>query len=193
MKNLILSIVAVLFAFPMISQESLIASIMNVDPVNITIGEADQKRVDEYDATNSEETTKLDEDLTELGTKYAEQVTKLIEKFSDTMTKGEEQIIKNEKKRVETQTNALTFNLIRDKKSAIQRYENKLGPLIRALPKPISKMKEKEMKDVVEDYKKNIHTEFEANQRVLRAFGATEHITKTHISDVESTPSMDDK
>lgn len=187
MKNLILSFVAVFLVFPLISQESLIASIMNVDPVNITIGEADQKKVDEYDAANSEATVKLDEELAELGTEYAEQVTKLIEKFSETMTKGEERIIKNEKQRVETQTNSLTFNLIRDKKSAIQRFDNKMSSMIRSLPKPISKMKDKELNDVVEEYKKTIHTEFEANKRVLRAFSATEHITKTHISDVTPT------
>ncbi len=166
----------------MTAQESLIAGIMNIDPVNITIGEDDQKKVDEYDASFTEETATLDEELAKLGETYAESVTKLIEKFSESMTKGEEQIIKNEKQRVGTQTNSLTFNLIKDKKSAIQRFKNKLSSQQRSLPRAVAKMKEKEMEDVVDDYKKKIHQEFEANQKVLRAFKATEHVTKTQYT-----------
>ena len=182
MKNLLLTIIATVAALSMTAQESLIAGIMNIDPVNITIGEDDQKKVDEYDASFTEETATLDEELAKLGETYAESVTKLIEKFSESMTKGEEQIIKNEKQRVGTQTNSLTFNLIKDKKSAIQRFKNKLSSQQRSLPRAVAKMKEKEMEDVVDDYKKKIHQEFEANQKVLRAFKATEHVTKTQYT-----------
>lgn len=182
MKNLLLTIIATLAVFTLSAQESLIAGILNIDPVNITIGEEDQKKVDEYDATVLEETTALDEELAKLGEDYTESVTKLIEKFSESMTKGEEQIIKNEKKRVGTQTNSLTFGLIKSKKSAIQRFKNKLSSEQRQLPKAVAKMKEKEMEDVIDDYKEKVHQEFEANQRVLRAFKATEHITKTQYT-----------
>ena len=167
---------------PLFGQESLIAGIMEVDPVNITIGEEDQKNVDEYDAYVGEEQGKLDEQLAELGTTYAESVTKLIEKFSESMTKGDEQSIKNEKQRVETQANSLTFSLIRDKKSAVQKYKNSLTSKMRILPRAVQKMKEKEMEDVIDDSKENMHTEFEANKRVIRAFKATEHVTKTQYT-----------
>jgi hypothetical protein len=182
MKNLLLIIIATFAAVTMTAQESLIAGIMQVDPVNITIGEADQKKVDEYDAKFAEETTKLDEELAKLGEAYAESVTKLIQKFSDSMTKGEERMIKNEKQRVETMSNSLTFNLIKDKKSAIQRFKNNLVANTRELPRAVAKMKEKEMEDVIDDYKEKVHAEFEANKRVIRAFKATEHVTKTQYT-----------
>ncbi len=182
MKNLLLIIIATFAAVTMTAQESLIAGIMQVDPVNITIGEDDQKKVDEYDAKFAEESTKLEEELTKLGEDYAEGVTKLIQKFTDSLTKGEEQMIKNEKKRVETMSNSLTFNLIKDKKSAIQRFKNSLVANTRELPRAVAKMKEKEMEDIVDEYKEKIHTEFEANKRVIRAFKATEHVTKTQYT-----------
>lgn len=182
MKNLLLSTIISIAFMPLFGQESLIAGIMEVDPVNITIGEEDQKNVDEYDAYVGEEQGKLDEQLAELGTTYAESVTKLIEKFSESMTKGDEQSIKNEKQRVETQANSLTFSLIRDKKSAVQKYKNSLTSKMRILPRAVQKMKEKEMEDVIDDYKENMHTEFEANKRVIRAFKATEHVTKTQYT-----------
>jgi len=183
MKNLLLTIiVASATTLSMTAQESLIASIMNVDPVNITIGEEDQKNVDEYDARVTDETTKLDEAMAKLGETYASDVTKLIEKFTGTMTKGDEQTIKNEKKRVETQTNSLTFNLIKDKKAALQKFKNQLVSNMRELPRAVAKMKEKELEDVIDDHKDKIHMEFEANKRVLRAFSATEHVTKTQYT-----------
>ena len=182
MKNLLLIIIATFTAVTMTAQESLIAGIMQVDPVNITIGEADQKKVDEYDAKFAEETTNLDEELAKLGEAYAESVTKLIQKFSDSMTKGEERMIKNEKQRVETMSNSLTFNLIKDKKSAIQRFKNNLVANTRELPRAVAKMKEKELEDVIDDYKEKVHAEFEANKRVIRAFKATEHVTKTQYT-----------
>jgi len=179
MKNLIIPALIAMFSFSVTAQESLIAGIMDVAPVNITIGEEDQKLVDEYDAKLTEETTELDERLAKLGEEYASKVTDLVSKFTGTMEKaGEEQAIKNEKQRVETQTNALTFNLIKDKKAAVQGYKNTLVSLMRPLPRAVSKMKEKELQDVVDEYKDNIHQEFEANKRVLRAFKATEHVTK---------------
>lgn len=182
MKNLLLTIIATLAVLSITAQESLIAGIMQVDPVNITIGEEDQEKVDEYDAKLAEETTALDENLAKLGEAYAEDVTKLIQKFTDSMTKGGEQMIKNEKQRVETMANSLTFNLIKDKKSALQRFKNTLMSNTRQLPRAVAKMKEKEMDDVLEDYKEKIHTEFEANKRVIRAFKATEHVTKTQYT-----------
>jgi len=45
------------------------------------------------------------------------------------------------------------------------------------------------LSDVVSECRKNNDLEFEANQRVLKAFKATEHITKKHISDMPSSPS----
>jgi predicted lipase len=98
------------------------------------------------------------------------------------MTKGEERMIKNEKQRVETMSNSLTFNLIKDKKSAIQRFKNNLVANTRELPRAVAKMKEKEMEDVIDDYKEKVHAEFEANKRVIRAFKATEHVTKTQYT-----------
>lgn len=182
MKNLLLTIIASLAVLTMTAQESLIAGIMQVDPVNITIGEEDQKKVDEYDAMVAEETAELDETLAKLGEEYAEKVTDLIQKFTDSMTKGEEQMIKNEKQRVETMSNSLTFGLIKDKKSAIQRFKNTLMSNTRELPRAVAKLKEKDMDDVIDDYKEKIHTEFEANKRVIRAFKATEHVTKTQYT-----------
>jgi len=182
MKNLIISALIALCSYSVSAQESLIAGIMDVAPVNITIGEEDQAKVDEYDQTVTEETAKLDEKLAKLGEDYAKGVTDLIQKFTSTMDKGEEQIIKNEKQRVETQTNALTFNLIRDKKAAVQGFKNVLTSGMRPLPRAVSKMKAKELEDIVEEYKDNMHTEFEANKRVLRAFKATEHVTKTQYT-----------
>lgn len=156
---------------------------MDVAPVNITIGEEDQQKVDEYDAKLTEEQTALDEKLAKLGEDYAAKVTDLITKFTSTMEKaGDEQVIKNEKQRVETQTNALTFNLIKDKKAAVQNFKNVLNSTMRPLPRAVSKMKEKELDDVIEDYKEKMHQEFEANKRVLRAFKATEHVTKTQYT-----------
>lgn len=183
MKNLIIPALIAMFSFSVTAQESLIAGIMDVAPVNITIGEEDQAKVDEYDQKLTEETANLDERLGELGQNYAEKVTDLIQKFTSTMEKaGEEREIKNEKQRVETQTNALTFNLIKDKKAAVQNFKNLLSSQMRPLPRAVSKMKEKELGDVIDEYKDNIHQEFEANKRVLRAFKATEHVTKTQYT-----------
>lgn len=184
MKNLLLILLSLATASMISAQESLIADIMAVDPVNITIGEEDQKKVDEYDKRLSESTTKLDEELQKLGETYAKDVTKLIEGFTGTMDKGDEKVIKNEKKRVSTSTNTYTFNLIKNKKQAIQRFENNASIEIRKLPKPIAKMKTKELSDKVEEYRDNIHKEFEANQMVLKAFKATEHVKKTHVSEM---------
>ncbi len=184
MKNLLLIILSLATVSALSAQESLIADIMSVDPVNITIGEEDQKKVDEYDERLSDETTKLDEELQKLGETYAKDVTKLIEGFMSIMEKGDEKVIRNEKKRVTTSTNTYTFNLIKNKKSAIQRYENRANIEIRKLPKPIAKMKTKELGEKLEEYRDNVHQEFEANQKVLKAFKATEHVKKTHISEM---------
>lgn len=189
MKNLLLALCSFVMGSSIYAQGSLIADIMSVDPVNITIGEEDQKKVDEYDANLTDSTTELDEKLAELGEDYAEKVTKLIEGFSDIMNKGEEKIIRNEKQRVTTSTNTYTFNLIKNKKAAIQRFENDASIELRQLPKPISKMKKKELEEKVEEYRDNIHKEFEANQMVLKAFKATEHVKKTHISEMSADSS----
>jgi len=186
MKNL-LSLVFISMVFiPTQAQESLIAGIMQVEPVNLTIGEEDQEKVDKYDADFAEEQTGLQEELTKQSEDYAADVTKLVEKFTDIMTKGEERMISNEKQNVNSKANAMTFNLIRDKKATIQRFHNEMSSAMRTLPRPVQKMKQKDLDDFVEEQRKLIHDEFEANQRVLKAFKATEHVTKTHISEMPS-------
>jgi len=166
------------------AQESLIADIMQVDPVNLTIGEEAQKKIEEYETTYTEELGKLDELLGKQGEEYASEVTKLIEGFTSSMEKGEEQAIKNEKQNVTSMTNAKTFTLLKEKKQSIQDFHNKLNIMQRELPKEIIKEKEKELNDLVEDYRSKIQDEFSANQRVIKAFKATEHITKTNIKDM---------
>lgn len=184
MKNLLLAVTACFLGITMTAQESLIAGIMQVEPVNLTIGEEDQKKVDEYDADYAEELTKLDELLLEQSEDYAADITKLVQDFTSSMEKGDERSIKNSKQNVNSLANSKTFSLIKDKKRSIQGFHNAMTLMIRPLPKPIAKMKEKELNDLVEDYRSKIHEEFEANQRVLKAFKATEHVTKTHISDM---------
>ncbi len=189
MKNLFIAVMIIPFGLALTAQESLIADIMNVEPVNITFGEEDQKKVDEYDASFSELTTELDADLVKLSEKYAADVTKLIKGFQDVMAKNDGRMINNEKSRVLTSANAYTFTLIKDKKRIIQNMENKANIDIRRLPPPIAKIKTKELKESLETYKENIHTEFEANKKVLKAFKATEHVTKTHVSELPSSSS----
>ena len=189
MKNLLSSIFICLAFLPAKAQESLIAGIMQVDPVNLTIGEEDQEKVDEYDAAYAEEQTALQELLTEQSEDYASEVTKLVEKFQDIMTKGEERMISNEKQNVNSRANALTFDLIRDKKATIQKFHNEMSSEMRALPRPIQKMKSKELDDFADEQRKLIHEEFEANQRVLKAFKATQHVTKTHVSEMPTETS----
>ena len=60
---------------------------------------------------------------------------------------------------------------------------------MRGLPRPIMKVKEKELNTLAEEYRDKIHEEFEANQRVLKAFKATEHIKKTMFSDIAPSDS----
>jgi len=187
MKCFILNLLLVSCSVFLAAQESLIADIMKVEAVNITIGEEQQEKLADYESELANMTAQLDEDLQKLGEDYAADVTQLIESFTETMSEGDEKVIKNEKRRVGTQTNTLTFNLIRDKKMAIQRYENDMKLEIRKLSIPVGKMKDKELTDSVNDYKDNIHKEFEANKRVLKAFKATEHIQRTHFTDSPSS------
>ncbi len=188
-SNLIAIAIFVLAGVSISAQESLIADIMQVDPVNLTIGEEAQKMLDKYETAYTEELGKLDELLAKQGEDYAEEVTKLIEGFTGSMEKGEEQVIKNEKQNVATMTNAKTFTLLKDKKKSIQDFHNKMNIMQRDLPKEIMKEKGEELNNLVEDYKSKITEEFSANQRVIKAFKATEHITKTNVKDM---PSSDD-
>ncbi len=187
MKNLLL-----IFALSAVvslahGQESLIAGIMQVEPVNLTIGEEDQAKVDEYDAAYEEGKAEMEAKLTEQSEEYAAGVTELVENFTEVMTEGEERMIKNAKQGVNTKANSLTFALIKDKKMTIQQFHNDMSREMRALPRPIQKMKEKDLNTFVEEQRAKIHEEFEANQRVLKAFKATEHIKKTHISDMPAS------
>lgn len=187
MKNLLFAFIICLFGFQLTAQESLIAGIMQVDPVNLTIGEEDQEKVDAYDASYTEELAELDELLTKQSEEYAEEITDLVTTFTSSMEKGDERTIRNEKQKVNTMANSKTFSLIKNKKTSIQNFHNAMKTGMRDLPRPIAKMKEKELNDLVEDYRNKIHEEFEANQRVLKAFKATEHIQKTHISDMPAS------
>ena len=188
MKSNLIAIALFIFTGVSVSaQESLIADIMQVDAVNLTIGEEAQKKIEEYETSYTEELGKLDELLGKQGEDYAAEVTKLIEGFTGSMEKGEEQLIINEKQNVTTMTNAKTFTLLKDKKKSIQDFENKMNIQLRGLPKEIMKEKDKELKDLVEDYRSKIKEEFSANQRVVKAFKATEHITKTDVKDMPST------
>lgn len=191
MKNLVVIILAVFISFTGYGQG--IADIMKVEPVNITIGEENQKLVDEYQSALDEEKTELDEMLQKHTDKYVEDITDLITNFTDVLAEGKEQLIKNEKSRVLTRSNSMTFRLIKDKKLEIQRFKNKVVSSIRGLPQPINKLKEKELKEIEEEYKEAAHTEFEENKRALKAFKATEHIQKTHISDMPASTTTDEE
>jgi len=187
MKQYLLFSLLVMISIGLSAQESLIAGIMQVDPVNLTIGEEDQEKVDEYDAEFAEQQTELDTELAELGEEYANDITEMIEKFTNIMAEGDERKINNEKQSINTLANSRTFKLIKDKKATVQNFQNNRMIRMRDLPRPIQKMKEKELNTYVEDLRDKIHEEFEANQRVLKAFKATEHIKKTHISDMPET------
>ena len=190
MKNLLITIIATLGGLSVMAQGSLIADIMKVEPVNITIGEENQKKIDEYDVIMEEAKAELEEDLASEGEDYAESITTLVTDFQDVLAEGEEQKIKNEKSALNSRANSLTFALIKDKKLILQRLVNKMTLEIRKLPRPVDKIKDKEMKTFADEYKDKFHEEFEANKRVLKAFQATEHVTKTHISEVSTeTPS----
>jgi len=184
MKNLLSLVFIALAVLPLTAQESLIADIMQVEPVNLTIGEEDQENVEKYDTDYTEAQTELEEALTAHSETYAEDVTKLVEKFTETMTDGDERSIINEKQTVNSTANALTFALIKDKKATIQEFHNDMSQAMRELPGEIQKMKVKDLDTYVDEQRKLIHDEFEANQRVLKAFKATEHYTKTHVSEM---------
>ena len=191
MKNFLFTTFCMLSAFYISAQGSLIADIMKVEPVNLTIGEEDQKLVDEYDATYTEELAALDELLQEQSEDYAADITELIQDFTEMMEKGEEQLIKNEKQKVNTMSNSKTYSLIKDKKRSIQSFHNTMSSEMRELPRPIIKIKQKELDEIADEYRDKIHEEFEANQRVLKAFKATEHIKKIQYVEGQSSDSSE--
>jgi len=191
MKNLVVTILASCLSVACFAQG--IADIMKVEPVNITIGEENQKLLDEYQKSFDEEKVELDEVLQKRTEKYVEDITDLIGKFTDVLAEGKEQLIKNEKSSVLTRSNSMTFQLIKDKKLEVQRFKNKMVSDIRGLPKPLNKVEEKKLTETVDEYLEAAHTEFEENQRVLKAFKATEHIQKTHISDMPAPSTTDEQ
>jgi len=114
MKNLLV-FVLVAFAMNLFGQDSPIADIMQVEAVNLTIGEEDQEKVDEYATSLEEGKTELEENLAKLSEDYAGEIGELVKKFTDSMEKGDERMIRNEKQGVNTKANSLTFGLIKNK------------------------------------------------------------------------------
>ena len=158
-------------------QESLIADIMNVNPVTVKASETTVEANDEYDGEFADQTKKVDDLFAKHSEKFASEVTELIERYNKVLEKAIEQDVKNEKQRVATKVNALSMSLIRSKKDVLTQFNNNMLTEIRALPKSLKDDKEEDLTSKMSEYKEAIDAEFQANQQVIKSFRDTEHLT----------------
>ena len=160
------------------STGSLIADIMNVAPVTQEMDETTVEADTEYIASLDEQKAKVEELLGKHGDKFKEDVAEVIEKFNKVLAKGIEQDIKIEKKRVATSVNALSMNLLKAKKTVMMDFNNQMTSSIRKLPRTLVMDKEKELKEIIQDYQDKFSEEYKANQDVITNFKNTEHLIK---------------
>lgn len=191
MKKIFLLTFAVLASTFCFAQEeeapagSLIADIMNVAPVTQEMDETTLEADTEYQASLDEETANFEELLTKSGETFKDDVTKVIETFNEVLAKGVEQDVKVEEKRVATSVNALSMNLLRDKKKLLMSFNGKMTQSIRKLPTTLVADKEKELKELIADYKEKFDVEYALNQDVIEGFKATEHLIKSEDAPAE--------
>lgn len=185
MKKLILLSFAVLTSTFSFAQEeeaqtgSLIADIMNVAPVTQATDETTLEADTEYLANLEEATSNFEELLSKSGEQFKGDVTEVIEKFNKVLEKGIEQDVAVEKKRVATSVNSLSMNLLKSKKKLLMDFNGKMTQNIRKLPKTLVAEKEKELKELITDYKEKFDVEYGQNQEVIAGFKATEHLIKS--------------
>ena len=184
MKKIFLLAISLLTASLGFTQEeeastgSLIADIMNVAPVTQEMDETTVEADTEYIASLDEQKAKVEELLGKHGDKFKEDVAEVIEKFNKVLAKGIEQDIKIEKKRVATSVNALSMNLLKAKKTVMMDFNNQMTSSIRKLPRTLVMDKEKELKEIIQDYQDKFSEEYKANQDVITNFKNTEHLIK---------------
>lgn len=163
--------------FSVEGQESLIADIMNVAPVTVKADETTMKANEDYQEEFTDQKEKVDELFKKHSEKFASEVKELIERYNKVLAKAIEQDVVNEKQSVATRVNALSMSLIRSKKDVLVQFNNNLVSQIRGLPKSLRDDKEEELTTITKEYQEAIDAEFKANQQVLKAFKAAEHLT----------------
>lgn len=178
MKKIFISVVILnCIALVALSQESMIADIMNVVPVTVKASETTVEANEDYIDEFADQTQKVDDLFVKHSEKFAGEVKDLIERYNKVLEKGIEQDVKNEKQKVATRVNALSMSLIRSKKDVITQFNNNMLIEIRALPNALKDDKEEELAEKISEYRSLIDTEFDANQQVIKAFRSTEHLT----------------
>lgn len=179
MRKLLFCFLAVFCLGQINAQESLISDIMNVDAVNRVEGENDQEEDERYQKELDDEKARLEDNLTKLGEDYQKDVTDLIEDFTKMLEEGEEKEVNNLKQSIVTQVTTSTMTLKKDKKKAIQDFENEVRIMIRELPKSLQSYREEELVTFLEEQRQNVETEFDANTNVVTTFKNTTHLTVT--------------
>lgn len=160
------------------AQESLIADIMSVEPVEIVVSDSYKEAKEDFEKRMTDEKAKVDKLLDRHGEKYKKEVTALIKNFNKILAKGIEQDVKNEKDRIYTKCRSLSFALRKNKRFTVTQFQNRMTAEVNQLPKELKVEKEMEVKDVVSEFGEQFDAEFDANQKVIKAFKETEHLTK---------------
>ncbi len=194
MKKLILLSIAILVSTFVFAQEeeaaqsgSLIADIMNVDAVTEAMDETTLEADAEYKQTLEEEKANFEELLSKRGEEFKEDVADLIENFNKVLEKGVEKEVMAEKKKVATSVNALSMSLLGSKKKLLMDFNGKMTQNIRKLPKVLVTDKEKELKDMLAEYKEKFDAELGLNQDVIEGFK-----NKVHLIKAEDAPAKEE-
>ncbi len=162
-----------------IAQESLLTGLMNVEPVVVQADETTMEASEDFDKSLGENQAKVDKLLQKHSEKFTKDVTEVMGKFNKVLAKAIEQDVKNEKGRAASSVNALSHELLKAKKLVITDFENEMNPMVRALPKAIRDEKESAFREIVDNYRASLQSEFEANKAVIQSFRATEHLVTT--------------
>lgn len=161
------------------AQESLISDIMQVDAVEAASGEDMVKAEEEYQAGMEKERGKLDKALEKLDNSYKKDVGGIIKNFEKVLKGAVEKEVNNEKSTVQSAVNTLTIKLRREKKTTYHQFGNAMAAIIRELPdKKMMQDKEKEVADIKKEYYDKFDQEFNSNQKSIKDFMQTQHVTE---------------
>lgn len=190
MKNLLIVFSLIFMSNVLISQEGLIADIMNVDAVEAAEGSNIAEMQEKYQKDFDDATGKLDESIAKMDEDYTKLVTKQVEDFSKVLAKGEKQPTKNAKMRTYTKINSATISLRSKKKSFVAKWRSKNFIMTQKLPKNERKDRQAELKEKLEEYHAVFDEEYKANISAIKAFKDKEHLVESAAP--TSTSSSDD-
>lgn len=181
MKKFSLLSAFLLFAFFCNAQESasLIGDIMAVAPVTVAADETQKKADEDFGKDLTDQQTKVDELLSKHSEKFKKDVISEIEQFNKILGKAIERDVSNEKQRVVTRVHTLAMTLKSAKKDVVQQFENKMRIELRNLSGQLKDNREKELNEVIANYRSSFDQEFDANQQTIKTFKDTQHLTKT--------------